>query len=224
MRKNIFLRGVKVVIAVAIMTFCIFFASGCKSIEEELSVNVSEYVDNFYMGTNENFEADFCDGKREDPFCMDGISNSLVNYGVLTVKTKKNLGENAKFVLKIGDETYAGTFEISPFDASYVADIEKLSNGCDFMVLTIAGEEIKLENLSKTFVLTSSKALTKFAKVQKDNLQKYMGKEFSAEIFVKIVCDMQNKDSICFFVVAKSQDGETLGVLFDVKTGEIYQK
>ena len=60
--------------------------------------------------------------------------------------------------------------------------------------------------------------------MQKDNLQKYMGKEFSAEIFVKIVCDMQNKDSICFFVVAKSRDGETLGVLFDAKTGEIYQK
>ena len=224
MRKNVIFRCIKVVVAVAVITFCFLFAGGCKSVEEELSMHISEYVDNYYMGQNEDMVADFCDGKREDPFCMDGISNPLVDYGVITVRTSKNLGEKANFKLKIGENEYNGTFEISPFDGSYVADIEKLSNGEDYIVLIVSNIEIKLENLSKTFVLTSSKALTKFAKIQKDNLGKYMGKEFSAEVFIKVVADTQNKDAICFFVVARSQDGETLGVLFDAKTGEIYQK
>ncbi len=224
MRRNVILKCLKVVVAVAVITFCFLFVVGCKSVEEELSMHVSEYVDNYYMGQNEDMVADFCDGKREDPFCMDGISNPLVDYGVITVRTSKKLGENAKFKLKIGESEYDGTFEISPFDGSYVADIEKPSNGEDYIVLIVSNIEIKLENISKTFTLTSSKALTKFAKVQKDNLGKFMGKEFSAEVFVKVVSDTQNKDTICFFVVARSQNGETLGVLFDAKTGEIYQK
>ncbi len=224
MRKNVIFRCIKVVVAVAVITFCFLFVAGCKSIEEELSMHISEYVDNYYMGQNEDMVADFCDGKREEPFCMDGISNPLVDYGVITVRTSKNLGERAKYKLKIGENEYDGTFEISPFDGSYVADIEKVSNGEDYIVLIVSNVEIKLENLSKSFTLTSSKTLTKFAKVQKDNLQKYMGKDFLAEIFIKVVSDTQNKDTICFFVVARSQDGETLGVLFDAKTGEIYQK
>ena len=224
MKKNVFLKGVKVVMALAVITFCLLFAGGCKSVEERLSANVSEYVDNFYMGKNGSFVADFCDGKREDPFCMDGVSNTLVDYGVITVKTTKKLGENVKFKLKIGVDEYEGKFEISPFDGSYVADIEKCSNGEDFIILTIGGEEIKLENLSKNFSLSSSKALTQFAKLQKGNLKKFAGKEFLAEVFVKIVCDSQDKDVICFFVVAKGRNGETLGVLFDARTGEIYQK
>lgn len=213
----------KVVVMTLAVTFC-FFVCGCSSVEEQLSMHVSEYVDNFFVGEREGIVADFCDGKRENPFCMDGVSNGLVDYGVLCVRSEKFLGENVTFKLKIGNETYAGVLEQSPFDGSYLADIEHKSAGEEQISLEVLGMEMTLKNASKTFALTSSKALTKFAKIKKEELKKYMGKDFSAEVFVKMVCDSKNRDTICFFVVAKGQNGDVTGVLLDAKTAEVYQK
>ena len=217
-------KKIRLVALIGVMLFCVFCTMACSSVEEELSAHISEYVDNYYMGVKDEITADFCDGKREDPFCMDGIAHPLVEYGVLTVRSKNNLGENVKFVLQIGEEKFEGIFEISPFDGSYVADIEKLTSGQDFIVLKIGNIEIQLDNLSKTFSINSSKALTKFAKMHKDKLKNYMGKDFTAEVFIKVVADTQEPNSICFFVVSKGQNGEVIGSLFDAKTGEVLQQ
>ena len=220
---NIFKR-LRVIVFVATILFCFFCTMACSSVEEEVSTHISEYVDNYYMGIANDITADFCDGKREEPFCMDGIANPLVEYGVLTVRSKKNLGENVSYALQIGEKKFEGIFEIRPFDNSYIADIESLCDEEEFVILKIGDIEIKLDNLSKNFSINSSKALTKFAKIHKDQLKSYMNKDFTAEVFVKVVSDRQDPNSICFFVVSKGQNGEVIGTLFDANTGEVLQQ
>ena len=201
--------------------------SSCKSnVEEIISQNVSETRDDFYFAKDDDFFVSFTDGFRESNYVMDGKSSPLVEYGVIVVKTSKDLGKNPKFVLKVGEKEYSGEMEINPFDLTFVADISQKveKNPKISLFLPDFNKNFELNNLSSSWKITSTKALNIFVKEKYDLVKPYFNDEAGAEIYVKLVGDKLNEDSIFYYVLCVTQDAQVFGVLIDVYTAEVVQK
>ena len=203
--------------------FLCFFTFSCKSLEEDVSSSISETRDDFYYAKTDDYLVTFTSGKREQNYVMDGVSTSLVPYGVIVLKTSKNLGKTPSFAIKSGDKVYSGEMEINPFDGSFVADIEREIKGEDDIIFSLPSQnfETKLKNLSKNWEITPSKALDIFVKHKKNELNKYKKSNLDGEIYMKIVGDEEN--NTYYFVLFVGKDGNTISSLIDVNSGEILQ-
>ena len=154
---------------------------------------------------------------------MDGKNSPLVPYGVIVLKTSKNIGKNPSFVIKSGDKIYSGQMEVNPYDSSFVADICKEIIGEEEIAFSLPEQnfEILLKNLSKDWKTTQNKALDIFLKHKKNELKKYQKSGIDGEIYIKIVGD--SEENIYYFILFVGSDGNTISSLIDVNSGQIMQ-
>ncbi len=215
---------IKIYTVVLCAILCIISLVGCgTSVEENISQNVSEYRQNFFMGIGENFSATFTDGKREKDFVADGIKSPLVDFGVIVVKTD-DLSQK-KFTLNIGNEKIDGEFEVNPFDNTLVFDICKTVSKDDNLELEYGGEKISLVCLSKDWNVDYNKALDIFTHKNKERLKTFnINGSFEGEIYIKLVRDKKDMSNIYYYVLCVTRNGDIVANLIDVKTGEILQK
>ncbi len=220
-------KFIKVFGLILCFTFFGLTLVGCgKSVEEELSLNISEYREDFFYGSSLNMTATFTDGQRESDFVTDGKKSQLQDFGVLVVRSNSDLGDKPKFQLKINDEIYEGEMERNPFDGSYVVDVLKRVNCEDTIVVTMLdlNETITLECLSKDWGCDCNRALNVFIENNKDNLNEYMGANgFEGEVYIKIVADKKDIANIYWYVLCVCQDGNVFASLISVENGEIVQ-
>ena len=220
-------KFIKVFGLILCLTFIGLTLVGCgKSVEEELSLNISEYREDFFYGSTLNMSATFTDGQRESEFVTDGKKSELQDFGVLVVRSNNDLGENPRFELKINDETYEGEMEKNPFDGSYVVDVLRRVDCEDTIVVTIPSinETITLECLSKDWGCDCNKALNVFIDNNKDNLNEYMSANgFEGEVYIKIVADKKDIANIYWYVLCVCQDGNVFANLISVEDGKIVQ-
>lgn len=206
---------------------CILVACGGNSLEGAISSNISEYRQNFFYGSNSNYTASFTDGKREQDFVTNGTSTPLVGFGVLVVRAKDTTSDNLDFELKINEEQITGTLSKNPFDNSYVIDVEREVSAGDKVLLKINSfdqEYTQLDNLSSEWAVNHNKALNIFVEHNKENLSKYyVDNVFSGEVYIKIVADKLDEGNIYWYVLCVLTDGNVMGSLISVKTGEILQ-
>ncbi len=200
---------------------CVLSLSGCgMSVEENISQNVSEYRQNFFIGIGENFSVTFTDGEREKDFIADGVKSPLVDFGVIVVKT--NDLSQKKFVFYIGDEKIEGEFEVNPFDNSLVADICKKVSKDDNLTIEYNGEKVVLACLSKEWKVDYNKAFDIFVQKNKEKLKIYnTNNGFEGEIYIKIVSDKKDMSDIYYYVLCVTRNGDVIANLIDVKSGEI---
>lgn len=208
--------------------FTIFLSlSSCnKNMEEIISQNVSETRENYYFASDEDYYVSFTDGMRESSYVMDGKSSPLVEYGVLVLKTSKNLGEHPRYILKVGEKEYSGNMEINPFDLTYVADIsQKIENFQEIsLFLPNFNKNFILTCISSSWEITPTKALNIFIQEKYQALKPYFENEAKAEIYVKLVGDKSDPNNIFYYILCVTQDGEVMGSLIDVHTGSTTQK
>ncbi len=223
-----------------IFTFSLFlpliFFLGCK---KDLSLKVqdklSEVRYNLFVGKNENFSVKFTSGFREDPYVIDGISESKKEFGVITVKIFNEQNFNAdeneifEYVITINDTDYDGTFEQNPFDKTFVADIETfvLDESKVEIKLTFQGKtfESELVNVSKNFKISHKDALDIFIKEHEKNIENYIKNGINFEIYVKILGD----DSVAseqyyFYICLISTNNDTINLIINPQNGEILAK
>ncbi len=215
---------IKIYVVLLCAILCIFSFVGCKeTIEESIGQNVSEYRQNFFMGVGEKFSATFTDGKREQEFITNGEKTSLVDFGVIVIKTQSLSQKN--FVFKINDEEVSGTLEVNPFDNTFVADIKQTVDKDDTLTLSFDNESITLICLSKDWKINHNNALDIFVHKNKEKLATYYNNNnFEGEIYIKIVSDRQDMSNIYYYVLCITKNGDIIANLIDVSTGEILQK
>ena len=205
------------------LCFSLFVFASCGSLEEDASASISETRDDFYYAKNGDYFVTFTSGKREQNYLMDGISTSLTPYGVVVLKTQKDIGKTPSFSIKSASKTYSSKMEINPYDMSFVADICEEIKGEDEITFSLPEQnfEISLKNLSKNWRTTQSKALDIFVKHKQNELKKYQKTGLDGEIYIKIVGD--NEENIYYYVLFVGRDGNTISSLIDVNSGEIVQ-
>ena len=215
---------IKIYVVCLCALLSIFAFCGCGVLlEENISKNVSEYRQNFFLGLGENFSATFTDGQRESEFVANGEKTSLVDFGVIVIKGQ-NLSQK-NFSLTINNEKISGELEITPFDNTLVVDIKKVVDKNDQLTLEYLGEKVTLVCLSKDWKINYNNALDIFVHKNKDTLKQYNNtNNFDGEIYIKLVSDKQDMSNIYYYVLCITKNGNVLATLIDVNNGEILQK
>lgn len=206
---------------------CLFLFSCSPTLEEQINSCVSEYRENYFYAKTDNFIASFTDGEREKDYIYNGEKTSLVNYGIIVLKTGLMVEEKLKFELSVNGEVLVGEMGRNPFDHTFVFDTERRVSSGDSLELYLVDFDVKLTFvcLSKDWEVNCGQALTKFVHEYKTQLQAYVTKDcFQGEVYIKLVADLSDENNIYFYVLAVCKDGQVFGSLIDVKTGNIVQK
>ncbi len=212
------------------LSFCFLFAfSACSgNLLEETKKHISDERDNYFYGESNNFYVAFSSGVRESPYVLDGKANKTVEFGVLTIVTKKRqTTQSLTYKISVDNENFEGNFEQSPFDDSYAADIStKVCDDATILVTISDGgqtDTATLDCLSKKFNINSQKAL----ELALNEIQNefFASSKQNYEVHIKIVADISNIISDKFWLVMfLCEDGKSLSVLINPMTGECETK
>ena len=216
-----FMKKIKLFL-VFIFFFSFLLLFGCKDNTNILvQEKISEVRFNLFTISSDEISVNFTSGFRENPYILNGKSENKKEFGVITVKFLKeqeNKSSLPNFVITINDMDFDGEFELNPFDQTYVQDVETYVLDDSIIFIKIMwGDysfEGELKNLSKTFNLSSKKALNIFIKNNID-----------FEVYVKIINDPSiNLDKYYFYVCLITTNGESMSVIIDPNSQEILAK
>lgn len=219
----------KVLISFCLL-LCLFFLFSCgtnKDNVNKLESSLSEYRKNLFLYKNNSYVVTLTSGERESNYIMNGEKTNLVDFGVLTLKfTNVFAGSKLQFELKINNDTYAGEFELNPYDNSFVYDIQKqVSDDSEVSLYLIDFDEtIKLNCLSKNWQFNYKQALQIFADNHKPQIEGITtNNKLQGEIYIKTVAEDSNLSNIYWYVLLVCKNGEMYANLISVTTGEIMQ-
>ncbi len=205
------------------ITICLFILAfllvGCGRQNNNVPDNLSDARYGIFDAQNEQLSTTFIYGERENPYKPDGVSNSRVNFGIISVVFPQKQTENEfEFTLKSGDKTFTGKIEKSPFTEEYLADIGSQITTNEPIELTLklpTGEtKLTLEKRSENWEINFEKALKIGENALKDEIRE-MSKNGSIEYYLKIISNNKTNFGTYFWAfTAISENGEKHTVIF----------
>ena len=220
-----------ILVFIFFFSFLIFY--GCKdNINILVQEKISEVRFNLFSISSDEISINFTSGFRENPYILNGKSENKKEFGVITVKFLKeqeNKSTPPNFVITINDMDFDGEFELNPFDQTYCSDIETyVLDDSSIFIKIMWGEysfEGELKNISKTFNLSSKKALNIFIKEYNKNIKSLIKNNIDFEVYVKIINDPSiNLDKYYFYVCLITTHGESMSIIIDPISQEILAK
>lgn len=204
------------VLSVVIMSMLV----GCDNGLSKQQKLVSEYRDDYLVGSSESFSAEAVTGYRESPFAIDGISSeNKTDFFLLTLTPKiYDPTREYGYCVNIGGKTYEGSFNKHPFENTYSFELNvRLSGGA--VAVTVDGEEISLTSIKTEQFITPDKAF----EIAIDRLgDTATVKSGEYEIYVRLIANPISASGGYFWYVAfVDVDGETVAVLIQPETLEI---
>ena len=202
---------------------------GCGQVDFKTHAHtyISEYRKNLFVAKTGNMFITFTSGERESDYDLTGYKTPLVDFGVLTVVFDVDIKDLLpSFQLRVNDKNYSGKLEKNPFDNSYVYDIETQVNDNDDITLTLDDFEqsLKLVCISSEWKSTWEDAVEIFnQKYLKEVASHTKQGEFLGEIYVKIVAENKNLESVSWYVLCVCQDGSIYACLINPNTKEVLQ-
>jgi hypothetical protein len=196
--------------------------------------NISEVRYNLFRGSSEALSATLMTGEREEDYILNGIAEDLMDFGIITVIFKQPTSElmgSPTYKLTVGDIFYEGELEKSPFDASYVADIEQRVDDDAQVYLLVEWdtlyETIKLDAISPDWELNWEKALeVAMDNIADTNFEELIdGTKLKAEVHIKIISDPQGvTNQYYWYISIYGQGGSVIEIVIDPNTSEIISK
>ena len=143
----------RLVVIVCLIFFGLAF-SACGTDKKDIVLdNIAEVRYNIFSGENEFYVATFMSGERENPYVVNGICEKKIEFGMLSIKYKKQDSPVvAQYSLKIDDKIYNGNLEYNNYENTLMVDIQSVVNDdakITLIVTTNKGEE-KCELFPKT--------------------------------------------------------------------------
>lgn len=203
----------------------IVFAS-CKDASFDLIYNnMAEIRQSIWAGENKKFKCTLMCGKRETDYKINGYATSLIEFGVVTVVNQTNEELTAlNFVLITSNNSFSGSFEINPFDNSFVTDIKHIISD-DIVKLKIYDGvdelEIQIENLSNSWQINYLSALEIAYNKNKSDLKTIIeDNKFLGEAYIKL---LENNETNSYFWCIKfvGRNGLKISTLIDINSGDI---
>ena len=224
MKKHLF-----IIFTCLFVLTCPIFISACGQVNFKTHAHtyISEYRKNLFVNKTGNMLVTFTSGERESDYDLTGFKTPLVDFGVLTVRFDMDINDILpSFELKVNDKSFSGKLEKNPFDNSYVYDIEAQVEDKDDLTLTLNDFEqnLKLVCVSSTWNSTWQDAVEIFnQKFNREITSHTKQGEFLGEIYVKIVSENKNLESVSWYVLCVCQDGNIYSCLINPNTKEILQ-
>jgi hypothetical protein len=98
------------------ISFTIYLFSGCSATENNERL-ISDIRYGVFDSECEDYSVIFTYGMREKPYAPDGISNTKIEFGIISVIFNEKIedDETVYYSLKINDNVTSGTLEKSPY-------------------------------------------------------------------------------------------------------------
>jgi len=211
-----------------LIIFCLCCLGCSKGLVQDLNNNISEVREFVVFGERENIMATLTCGYREDVYKIDGVSNNLIPFGVITVFVDGSYwnNKNVEYNLFVGTEKYSGFFEVNPFDESYVVDLKKIvDRNQNILLEVICGYDktsIKLHNVDDNWKMKSRDCLNVVAKHYKNELKSFYKKgNFEGEVYIKILNNKPHLNQFYYYVSIIGRDGKSINMVMSPVTSEI---
>lgn len=218
----------KSLLLVPVLAVMLSFSACGFDIHKQLSTNISETCNNYFVGETNDYYINLFSGSREKVYQLDGISTEKIPYAILSVrcKTARN-NEELQFSVEINDKTYDGALKNNPYDSTLEADIETTLANSDVVYVYIKdGDDTQVANLkcvSENFFVNSQTALD-IALDEIINQKIEFDKTLKYECFVQVL-NKDASDNLYFWIVSVvSSDGAVWNVIIDTSTGKVLAK
>ncbi|MBE7076575.1 MAG: hypothetical protein E7374_01640 [Clostridiales bacterium] len=223
----------KKLLGFAMLGICLLYFTACGKTKMNLNDYIIEERNNLFTAQDELYYATLSTGLREENYCLDGVKNNMIDFGILSFsKINKDplANDNYNYTVLINEESFTGTLEKSNYDNTYSADIGvSVPNDANIIVqISFTGYtfEQTLQCTSNEFTISKSDAIAiaqKSLKTELDNMTS--DKNTKIEAVTKIVKDYSSESKNLFWYVGViSTNGETLGILIDAKNGDVVAK
>ena len=212
------------------LIFPVIALAGCGLVE---SNNISDIRYGVFDAECESYNVTFTYGLREKPYYPDGIANTTVEFGIISVVFKERIEENETvyYNLRINDEAFSGTLEKSPYTEQYMADIGRICSDGDILSIEIYfnedtnSEAIDLVNKNKDWNVNYKYALDSGLDALSDYISKIRKNKLSYEVHVKILNEQEtNFGSYFWSVTIIVSDGQRHNVVFGTDSTDILLK
>lgn len=215
-------------LGICFVAVCVLLG-GCSgaTINEIAKNNLSEIVMNYFVGNTQKFSINMSSGVRENPYQLDGISNDLVEFCVLTIIPNEGVVANGvEYTVEVNEVSYEGVFENSPFDKSLASDLEIALQPADeiyvYIILNEETEIAKLECITNTFEINQTEAVDlaiehsfdKLIDLSNDNTE-------SIEGYCKVITTDKNLSIYFWYVSFVNTQNKIVAVVINPNTGEI---
>lgn len=203
--------------------------AGCAKFNLQFEKNISEIQTALFSAEDKNIFATLALGKRENPYVVDGNSEELVDFGVLTVYPQqlRPQSQNASFVLTTNQAQYDGKFEVNPFDNSFVVDLQTIET--DFskimLSLTIDGIEYSYELQNQLQGSSAnSEEVKNIASKQFESIKDKLIKngKLQAEVYIRVIKKFGHMP--LWYVSVVTSQSDLFALIIDPASKEVIAK
>ena len=215
--------------------FFLFVALVCMSscqnkYENLLQSNTSEIRKDLFEGKSEDITASLIVGMREKNYIVNGYSDELIEFGVLSfnaLKCDKIDGVASSYILFVGTEKFEGDLQENPFDKTLVADIKKNIDCNKKVIARIISkdyeQDIELKCVNSKWKVNADDVYKIIAKKLKKEISTFVIKNnFEGEVYIKIINDAdKNIADYYWFVNIIGRGGSRLSAIISPESSEI---
>ena len=220
-----------------ILILCISVLAGCKEKQQEeekspLEKRVSTYQDAVYVGSNDDFHADFITGEKEKLIVIDGEVGEMVPFATLTVTPRSSALFNNTYTYLLKGESGERTGELvkDVVGAAFSAEVVDSKEIGKILSLTVISDGIleseiifvdKVEGTlpRKELLAIAEKEFSDVIAAETDtgNLER--------EIYIKLVNALSDEDSPYYYYVSFIKSpSDYWALLLEPTTGEVISK
>lgn len=204
----------------------------CSGADNKIDKSISEIRLNLYEGRSDIFDVSIFIGKRENPYHVDGISENLTNYCLISVTPAEQLadGEELKFTLNGGAYNTSGILKEDKSTGKYRVDIGNYYAEVSEINITFTAGEITdtviVKSRHTTDMLSWKDALNIARETLAESFNSALsGDEFCGEIFIRFVNNpLMGEDKYFWFIMLKDRNGKLSSVLIDSVSKEVVTK
>lgn len=218
--------------SISIVVLILFIFTGCTNVENYEDF-ISDIRQGVFDGQCESYTVTFTYGQREKPYSLDGVANSKIEFGILSVIFDENIDDDdiVYYSLKINNDITTGTLEKSPYTDQYMADIGKICSDADVLSLDIYfasdtnTKSVVLTNKNKDWDINYEEAFTNGITALSEEIKTLSNNDTTYELQIKILNEQQtNFGSYFWSVTVISSSGVKHNVVFSTSSTDILVK
>lgn len=227
----------KILVITAMILIAALSLVACKETPQEseekspLEKRISTCHDAVYVGTNDDFSADFILGEREKLIVIDGEVGELTSFATLTVTPRSADLYNNTYTYRLKGEAGEKTGELvkEVVGAAFTAEVEDASEIGKVLSVSVIAEGILESEITFTDKMEGTLPRKEILAIAERELADAITAEsdtgnLEREIYVKLVNALSEDSPYYYYVSFIKSPSDYWALLLDPTTGEVISK
>ena len=218
-------------LGIVMLLSIMFTFGGCdEDISTKIINNISEYCEEYFVGETQDYYIELFDGEREEPYYLDGVSETKERYCLIVVTPKEgeDLREDMEYCVEVNGDTLEGGLEVSPFDDTLSSDMQLALSNTDnifvYIKLNTSTQVSKMTCISADFALDWRGVLDSTYEKLSMDINTLMQSHNSMECYIQVINKDISMGKYYWCVTLIFDDGDKYAIIVDTQSGEILAK